>query len=307
MVERRVYVRAVATAVPFHLATGNARRALTQDPDVDLGPITKRVLGQRLRQASHFIELATIGVRLCLDKIGESVSPDMGVYVGTGLGELRKTDALFHQVFPPGAGTAAPFDFINATANMAAFYVARLAGASARNLTVTQGLASFELALKLACDDIRNGALDSALVGGVDESCFPRTSYTHRFALREDEIMGEGSAWFALSSDPRGAIAEIFAPHIVRGTSELVPLVDATYPGVTHIVCGARLGQADKAALAKSHPRARQISYVEYCGRYPTASGFGVASQLEHAPASGHWLHIERDTDGSAMLIAWQV
>jgi hypothetical protein len=290
---RRVFIHAAA-CVP-----SSASVPLTQDPVNDLGPLAKQVLGQRLRQASHFIELATIGARLCLNQAG-ATAPDMAVYVGTALGEVRKTDALFHQVFPPGAGMAAPFDFINATANMAAFYVARLAGTSARNLTVTQGRWSFEAALQLALADLRAGAVASALVGGVDENCFPRASYLRRWPLRDDEIMGEGSAWLYLSTVAQGALAELLSV-------QRLDALDARVTGIDHVVCGAQLDATDRRALAQFNAGARLHDYIAYCGNYPTAAGFGIARQFEPQPSGGRWAHVNRDADGSVLQVVWQV
>jgi hypothetical protein len=290
---RRVFIHA-ATCVP----TG-ADAPLTQDPVNDLGPLAKQVLGQRLRQGSHFIELATIGARLCLNRAG-ATAPEMAVYVGTALGEVRKTDALFQQVFPPGAGMAAPFDFINATANMAAFYVARLAGTSARNLTVTQGSRSFEAALQLALEDLRAGAVASALVGGVDENCFPRASYRRRWPLPETAIMGEGSAWFYLSTAAHGALAELLS------VQELDAL-DACAGGIDHLVCGAQLDAIDRRALIQRNVGAQSHHYIEYCGHYPTAAGFGIARQFETSPVRGRWAHVNRDADGALLQVVWQV
>jgi hypothetical protein len=306
MAERqRVYIHAASAVVPAELAVG-ARRALTQDPDIDLGAHVKRILGQRLRQASHFIELATVGARLCLQKLPEAPPPDIGIYVGTGLGDLRKNEILFRQVFPPGLGAAAPFDFINATANVAAFYVARIAGASARNLTITQGQASFEDALRVACDDLRNGELGFALVGGVDENCFPRDIYVRRWRLRDDEIMGEGSAWLALSTQSARAIAELLVVRTARvASTELPPLLQSITPAVDGIVYGAQLHVADRAALAQAFPSAQHVTYAQYCGSYPTAASYGVASQLEASPVRGTWLHLNRNTDGSVKLVGW--
>ena len=307
MAERtRVYIRAAAAVTSAELAAGE-RHTLTQDPDIDLSAHAKQILGRRLRQASHFIELAAIGARLCLQKLNRAPPPDMGIYVGTGLGELRKNEALFQQVFPPGSGAAAPFDFINATANMAAFYIAQAAGVSARNLTVTQGLGSFEDALGLADADLRARALDTALVGGADENCFPREVYVHRWPLREEEIMGEGSAWLALSTEPAGAIAELLAVRTIRATSaELATAVKAIAETPAGIVCGAQLNAADHAALGQAFAHAQCLRYAQYCGSYPTAAGYGVAGQLAMEPVRGTWLHVNRVADGLAKLVGWR-
>jgi 3-oxoacyl-[acyl-carrier-protein] synthase II len=306
---KRVYIHAAAALTAHGASTADERSVLSNDADTDMKDLSKRVLGQRLRQASHFVELATIGARLCLNRLGETERPDMAVYLGTALGDTRKNEALFSQVFPPGTGIAAPFDFINATSNMAAFYVARLAGTSARNLTVTQGIFSFERALQLAFDDLRAGDIATALVGGVDENCFPRATYKLHWPLRDHEIMGEGSAWLFLSTESEGAIAELLTLRQWREAlepSQLAQAIQALGPAAA-IICGNQLSAADRSALAQTFPRAPLLSYQEYCGSYPTAAGFGVASQLEDKPAPGLRVHVNRDVDGSAMLVGWKV
>jgi hypothetical protein len=305
---KRIYVHAFSALGPLGAASAAERRAVTADPDTDLRPIAKRVLGQGLRQASHFVELAAIGARLCLERLGRMPPPDTAIYMGTALGEIRRTEALFRQVLPPGPGFAAPFDFINATANMAAFYVARIAGLSARNLTVTQGVMSFEAALRLALDDLRHGAVPAALVGGVDENYFPRAEYLRRYPLRDDEVMGEGSAWLYLDSDPQQALAELLWVRRMEAAADesdawvqavAQALDDADEP--IALLPGIGVTANERAALAQRLPRAQLRSYLEFCGNYPTAAAFGIATWLE-AGVHGLCVHVNRVGNGETML-----
>lgn len=306
---RRVFIHAVAALTP-PAATTVAERAIQDiDPDTSLSALAKQVLGQRLRQGSHFVELATIGARLCLDRLGRAPAPDTAVYFGTALGDSRKNEALFNQVFPPGAGAAAPFDFINATSNMATFYVARLAGVSARNLTLTQGLSSFECALQLALGDLRAGAVANALVGAADENCPPRASYALRWPLRDDQIMGEGSAWLYLSTEPVGAVAELLAVHNVADALDSVALARSAHElaeNCVGVVCGGELTSSDRAALIAVFPHASLHDYIQHCGSYPTAAAFGIVNQIEQAPVRGDWLHVNRVEDGAVTLVRWR-
>lgn len=309
---KKIYIHATAALAPQGATRAADCRPLTADPDTDLRALTKRMFGQELRQASHFVELAAIGARLCLDRLGYAPVPEMAVYLGTSLGDLRKTEALFRQVLPPGPGLAAPFNFINASANMAAFYVARLIGIGARNLTVTQGIFSFEVALRLAWDDLRAGAVPGALVGGVDENCFPRSNYLHRWSLRDGEVMGEGSAWLYLSTEPAGAMAELLwvqrlaqrQPHPTDWAQTVSAALATPADERLTLTCGAGLTAQEKAALSQQLPRARWRTYLEYCGSFPTAAAFGVAHGVEQA-SPGRWAHINRDADGETMLIGW--
>ncbi len=306
----KVYVHAAAALAPPSV---DEHGPLRVDTDTDLRALTKRVLGQGLRQGSHFVELAAIGARQCLDRLGRAPASDMAVYFATALGELRKTESLFRQVLPPGPGMASPFDFINATANMASFYVARLASVSARNLTITQGAMSFESALQLAIDDLRAGAVPTALVGGVDENIFPRAEYVRRWPLRDDEIMGEGSAWLYLTSEAAGAIAELLSVRLLAPAAQpslawagAVAEVLAVASGPVTLMCGSGVSETEREALASVLPSAQWQSYVEYCGSYPTASAFGLVSGLRPS-TPGAWAHINRDVDGGTALMTWRV
>jgi hypothetical protein len=307
-----VFIHAAVALGPGGATGAVPRVALERDPDTDLRALTKTVLGQPLRQASHFVELIAIGAQLCLSRLGAVVAPDTAVYFGTGLGEVRKTESLFAQVMRPGPGIASPFDFINASSNMGTFYVARHAGLMTRNLTVTQGIFSFESALSLALDDIRAGDVAQALVGGADENSFPRSDHRRRLPLRDDQIMGEGSGWFCLSSEWNGAIGEAI---------DVVPLVTAgydtpawarevgravtshTHGGVT-ILPGYGVTAEEERALADRLPSAQFKSYLEYCGCFPAAAAFGLAALFDKPVTTGGVVvHVNRDNTGGTMLV----
>jgi len=105
----------------------------------------------------------------------------------TGLAEVRKNDAVFRQVMPPGR-TASPFDFINAANNMAAFYSPN-SEICAHAILPLPGRAFFEWALHLAAADLRAGAYRQVLVGGVDENSSTRQPpAAHRFARRQPMV-----------------------------------------------------------------------------------------------------------------------
>jgi hypothetical protein len=307
--DARVYVHAAAALGPGGTTGSPPRAPLTADPDTDLRTLTKSVLGQPLRQASHFVELCAIGARLCLDRAAAPPGPATAVYFGTGLGEVRKTESLFAAVMPPGSGVATPFDFINASPNMGAFYVARQAGFMARNLTVTQDVFSFECALALALDDLRAAAVVQALVGGADENRFPRPEHMRRLPLRDNQIMGEGSGWLLLSRDPAGARAEVIgvpAP-VTRGLGAEAwarACAQTVGTGAVTILPGCNVTPQERTALAAQFPAADFQSYLEYCGWYLTASAFGVAAAFDEPHRPGRtWVHVNRNTGGSTMLI----
>jgi hypothetical protein len=316
MTERRVYVHAAAALGPWGDTGADERRRLDADPPpLDLNALTRATLGAPLRQASHFVELAAIGARLCLDALGRRPPDAAAVYIGTGLAEVRRAAALFRQVMPPGPGLASPFDFINASNNMAAFYVAKGAGLAARNLTVKQEEFSFERALELADGDLRAGAVPAALVGGVDENVQPRSDHLRRITLRDDQWMGEGSAWLYLDGDPAGARAELVAiveqvtapdapadAWAARLAPALAALRRASEPW--QLLPGFRLRATEREALRAALPGIGLREYLDHCGCYYSAAGFGVATLFDAAPPPGLSLHVNHDAGGRCVAVA---
>lgn len=312
MANSPIYIHAAVALGPGGVHGSPQRQALTRDPDTDLRALVKQVLGQPLRQGSHFIELAAIGARLCVGQLAESPPADSGVYFGTGLGQVRKTETLLDQILPPGTGFAAPFDFINASPNMGAFHAAAALGLSARNLTVAQDELSFERALELALSDLRAGALPAAFVGGADENFFPRADYLRRLPLREDQVMGEGSGWLYLDHNPRDARAELLGVELFHRNDGWLDSIGRHIASLAAaplwLMPGFRLEDGDVAALRQYVPALGIRHYLPYSGAYPTAVAFGIADCLETADvATGLYFHLNTNSGGEAMLVSFRV
>ena len=311
-----VYIHAASALGPQGDHTGTQRQPLQADPaPLDLKELTRSMAGQSLRQASRFVELAVIGAQLCLQRLTRQGFALTAVYLGTGLAEVRKTTALFSQVMPPGPGMTSPFDFINAANNMAAFHVAKRAQFSARNLTITAEDFSFEWALHLALEDLRNNAYDQALVGGVDENSQPREDHLRRIALRPDQPMGEGSGWLYLARDPVGAVGELLCVDqlAVRPDSSFGAWAEAVAACVTrnsaegetvYLLPGFRLSIADISALSGRMRRAQWIHYLPYCGCYHTASAYGIGMLFDQpATIAARYFHVNRDATGRTLVV----
>jgi len=312
MTEARAYIHAAAALGPHGDISGAERRLLHGDPPpLELKELVKTVVGVSLRQASHLVELAAIGSQLCLKRLSHPAPEDTAVYIGTGLAEVRKNEAVFSQVMPPGPGLASPFDFINAANNMAAFYTARLGNFRARNLTITQEEFSFEWALHLATADLRTGEYRQALVGGVDENSHPRTSHLRRFALRDDQPMGEGGGWLYLDNRRDGARGEVLTTHNVTRGVDLANLLAETVctwrqEGEDVVLLpGFRLEDAAIETLVAALPGVRIENYLARCGAFHTASAFGMTAVFD-APRTAPALivHINMNIVGDAMLVA---
>jgi len=282
-------------------------------PPLELKALVKSVVGVSLRQASHLVELAAVGSQLCIKRLSCPVPENTAVYLGTGLAEVRKNEAVFRQVMPPGPGLASPFDFINAANNMAAFYVAKLGNLRARNLTVTQEEYSFEWALHLAAADLRAGEYRQALVGGVDENSQPRVGHLRRIALRDDQPMGEGSGWLVLSVDTEQACGELIeVKRVARGmdTAQALHAALRTWqqPGEPlTLLPGLRIEPAEIQRLAQALPDLRVQDYLGFCGGFHTAAAFGIAALFDPPVTPGLFVHLNRDSSGHAMFCAVRV
>ena len=307
-----VYIHAAAALGPHGDIARAERRTLHGDPPpLELKELVKTVVGVSLRQASHLVELAAIGSQLCIKRLSYPVPENTAVYLGTGLAEVRKNEAVFRQVMPPGAGLASPFDFINAANNMAAFYTAKLGNFRARNLTVTQEEFSFEWALHLATADLRTGECRQALVGGVDENSLPRASHLRRFALRDDQPMGEGSGWLYLDTRREGARGEVLVTHNVTQGVDLADLLAGTVRAWRQegedvlLLPGFRLQDAAIEALVAAVPGVRAENYLARCGAFHTASAFGLAAAFDAPRATPALVvHLNLNVAGDAMLVA---
>lgn len=309
-----IYIHAAAALGPHGDIVRNERRVLHGDPaPLELKTRVKEVVGVPLRQASHLVELAAIGSQLCLKRLTVTAPEDSAVYVGTGLAEVRKNEAVFRQVTPPGPGMASPFDFINAANNMAAFYAAKLGGFRARNLTVSQEDFSFEWALQLAIADLRAGDYRQALVGGVDENSQPRTDHLRRIDLRDDQPMGEGSGWLYLSiaaEQARGELLDIKrlppATSLLSTFSAAVPVWRRAREPIT-LLPGLRIPSTEIEALHKAVPGLQIQNYLAWCGGFHTAAACGIAALFDAPVQPGLFVHINRDSSGRHMLCAVRV
>lgn len=309
-----IYIHAAAALGPHGDIARAERHVLHGDPaPLELKQHVKEIVGVPLRQASHLVEMAAIGSQLCLKRLAVAAPENTAVYVGTGLAEVRKNEAVFRQVMPPGPGMASPFDFINAANNMAAFYAAKLGNFRARNLTVSQEDFSFEWALQLATSDLRTGDYRQALVGGVDENSLPRANHLRRIALRDDQPMGEGSGWLLLSvaaEHARGELIEIKcltpAASFISTMQTGVPVWRGAQEPIT-LLPGLRMEATEIAKLLQAVPELQVQNYLAWCGGFHTAAACGMAALFDAPVQPGLFIHVNRDSSGRHMLCVLRV
>jgi len=314
----RAYIRSAAAIGPFGDIDASGRKVLSRDPlQADLSGILMGLTGREMRRAGHFTELVVIGSQLAIKRLGAPLRPSASLYFATGLGEAQATTALFEQVMEGGAGSTSPYAFINAVSNTAAFHVAKTAGLTSTNITVSQEELSFEWALRLAVSDVTDGYAAQALVGGVDELCHPRAAHMKRLSLGKDELMGEGGGWLCIGPYEAGPARALGA---VEGVIELVvddgdietwagavaqaigPWLEDVCP--VYLMPGLRLSGAQARALAMRIDGAKVMDYLGLCGRFHTAVAFGMAAIFDSTHETDTlYIHVSPNTEGRTMLV----
>jgi hypothetical protein len=172
-----------------------------------------------------------------------------------------------------------------------------------------QGVVSFEWALALAQQDLLDGRVTMALIGGVDENCFPRRDYLRRWPLRDTQRMGEGSAWWLVSEVVQGARAELLPVTRLAtaglGAAAWAEALRASGRVDGTVIPSAQLTDEESAVLIRSY---RTESFAAYTGAYPTAAALALTLWLEWAPArAASAVHVSRVPDGDTMLTALRV
>jgi len=336
----RVYVRAAGgtgpDAVDLREWVSGRRPPLNADATpAPLRAIVGEVSPRMSRLASRFAQLAVLGASSCLRHVEHAPHPSTRVYLGTGLGDIAATDALYYCVMPPTCEAPPPARFATSGNNMAAFFVAQHAQLTSRNLTVSEADLSFECALDLALSDLLAGAVNTAMVGGVDETTSPREFYTRRYSVERGQPIGEGSGWLLLdcrreSADPGRNLLGCITGRRLLSPQPLLPaalwadqvmdaLTDLGFPNVAPgssagrasrltltAGCGAR--EAEIAALTARLPAAARESYLPYTGRFPTASALGIAGLFARQQRQSQTcLHVNRDASGRTGLVTLEV
>jgi hypothetical protein len=317
-------------------AAGFGRAPLCADAKpVALRAQVAQVAPQVSRLASRFSQLAVLGAANCLRRLegalDSELDADTRIYLATGLGDIAHADSLQHGVMPPLGEMPPPARFATSGNNMAAFFVARHAGLTSRNLTLSQAELSLECALELALSDFAAGAMRSALLGGVDETTLPRELYTRRFHVGIDQVIGEGSGWFLLDAAPGrngvralGAILGVSVmPPPTAGSCNLIDQVrrasrslaaDELPPSRRVVLPGTGIAADELMALQRELEATGAAwtcrDYLGWSGRFPTAAAPGIAAMfsevMEHGRERLTCLHLNRDSSGRTGVIAFE-
>jgi len=174
----------------------------------------KERFGRAFRRIGRYVKLAQLGAVECTTR------SDVGVFLGTGLGNTADIVPLMTKVLDPHKPRCSPMAFAGCVGNSAAFFVAAVLETTGPSVTVSQEELSFEAAL-LEATLAMNEGLEWALVGGVDVMSGDPVDQRDRVNARGVEgELGEGAA-FVLLGPTDGA--EAVLEHVEVGTFPLDP------------------------------------------------------------------------------------
>jgi 3-oxoacyl-[acyl-carrier-protein] synthase II len=174
---REALARALAAGRPL-TAEVDRSAGLHRDGGAELAAlVTERDLSRWVppaaaRRMSFPSKLAVAAARMALADAGLAEAPDgayVGVYLATTFGSVLFTEKLLRQILLEGAEAAQPFYFSECVANAATAQLAIALGARGPNVTITQREAGPLLAVASAAEALREGRIERALVGAVEE------------------------------------------------------------------------------------------------------------------------------------------
>ncbi|MCD6297852.1 MAG: beta-ketoacyl synthase chain length factor [Deltaproteobacteria bacterium] len=256
----------------------------------DTSDLTDYVGKRALRRAGHYIRMALLSSFCALEDAGmlETERRGMGIIVATGYGATCNTFDFQQSVIDSDDPCGSPTKFANSVHNAAAGNISLFLNEMGPNLSVSQYDMSIPSAFMCALQWLKEGRVDTVLVGGVDEYCKVLGYYWHtRYngnsrkvngtsvnALKH-AIIGEGACFFVLAREedgvsPYGYIEDVQMGNFLRGRMRL--------PESTIFFLGADgYSQSEDYYNDIIPARARVASYTHVYGGIPVGPAFDIA------------------------------
>lgn len=248
------------------------------------------------RRANRFVLLSLAGACRCAHEKG--IKKNTAVYLTTENGNLGDTETVLHQIFHMHQFPM-PYNFINTMSNTASFYVAQSLELLGRNLTFSSKLLSFERGLALLRCDMQMGAVNEALIGGVDEASFSKAQFEAKFDRRyDDHTMVEGSCWLLIRDRAEGALGHIDGDGAFTDVDGVTAwLESASFERPVKVACGILVTEEEKAAVRRAVPDATAFDPISEKGYFDSAAACAATTFLEQS-TSATLIHINKDTRG---------
>lgn len=234
------------------------------------------------RKMGRLIKRAVVTSLRAMDRSGIAV-PD-AIITGTGLGCVENTESFLTALTDRGEELLQPTQFMQSTHNTIGSMIAIHTGNHGYNATYSQKSVSMESALLDAYQQMRLGAIDSALVGAHDE--VTPTYYTLLEKIGYVGAQGqtpccEASVSIMLGREPQGSLCRLDRVQLVNAPTkdQLFALVSQSVPDV--VMLGINGNEANDSPYAEilcllgdvSIPAAQ---YKSVFGECYSASGLGL-------------------------------
>jgi hypothetical protein len=255
----------------------------------------------QFRRANRFVLLSLAGAGRCVH--GRQVKKETAVYLTTENGNLGDTETVLDQIFHHHQFPM-PYNFINTMSNTASFYIAQSLNLLGRNLTFSSKQLSFERGLELLLGDLRSGAAEDALIGGVDEACASKDQFEAKFKRPiECFTMVEGSSWLLLKAEAENALGRIRSIETFKDLSQAAGRLERVPPSPRVIRSyGILVDDREREAIAAVLPSSSEFDHIAALGYHDSITASGAVSFFESYP-SGNWLHINKDARGQFVLL----
>lgn len=245
---------------------------------------------KNLRRIDHYIRMALLGCFLALEDADmlHTNRGKMGIIIATGYGSTCNTFDLQHSVIAESAPFCSPIQFSNSVHNAAATYISILLKEMGPNLSVSHYDMSIPSAFLNACQWLKEGRVDSVLVGSVDEyskilgyfwhSLYNTGNGEADFADKMNKshaITGEGANFFVLArgnntASPYGFIEDV---HMGNFRCKKIDL-----PENAAFFLGADgYSECDDQYAEHIPEKASVASYSHLYGGLPVSTGFDIA------------------------------
>lgn len=155
----------------YHREEGSRLAATIVQRDVSrwVPPLAARRMGYPSRLAVAAGRMAAADAGLSLPQMGAPDQHRIGVYLATAFGSVLSTEKLLRLILLEGAEAAQPFLFSECVANAMSAQLAIAVGARGPNVTLTQREAGPLLAVARGAQAVREGRVDIALAGAIEE------------------------------------------------------------------------------------------------------------------------------------------
>lgn len=284
----------------IYAASANVWPAEPQVPD--LKPLVTALWGKSYRRISHFIELALVGAKRCVDKAVIPVNAQCDLLFATGQGNVSQVVKVTRKIFREHEAPM-PFDFMHITNNMAPFYVAQSLGVTSSNLTVAHRAFTFETAMDLA--QLQMAASDrQCLIGAVDECAYPLSDHRRRLDLPQHAPLAEGSHWLLLGTSPQNAVAQIDICWFARAQQELMQRLRAyNFSAPVSLACGFGIDDEERQWWQQQLTIDRYYDYRRRTAYHDTAAAYAIASFVEQS-ANHTLVHINKSPQQRYCVLA---